>query len=162
MRWCFTRVFIRAPAGRQRFNVWGALNAITPALVRVTNDTYITACPGCAVLHRLAALHLTVPITVVLDKARYPQCHLVEALAASLQSEVLYLPAYSPNLNLIDRVGKVVKKPCLYSTDYAHVADFKHAIFTCWSHAHTTYQQELDSLLTLRFQSFKKSQVMAG
>jgi transposase len=162
MLWCFTRVFIRAPAGRQRFNVLGALNAITHELVLVTNDTYITACTVCELLRRLAALHLTVPITVVLDNARYQQCHLVEALAASLQIELLYLPAYSPNLNLIERVWKFVKKTCLYSTYYAHFADFKHAIFTCLSQAHTTYKKELDSLLTLRFQSFKKSQVMAG
>ena len=41
MLWCFARVFIRAPAGRQRFNVLAALNAITHELVMVTNDTYI-------------------------------------------------------------------------------------------------------------------------
>lgn len=40
--WCFTKMFIRAPSGRQRFNVPGALNAITHELVMVTNDTYIT------------------------------------------------------------------------------------------------------------------------
>jgi len=41
MLWSFTRLFIRAPAGRQRFNVLAALNAITHELVMVTNDTYI-------------------------------------------------------------------------------------------------------------------------
>ena len=40
--WCFVRQFIRAPAGRRRFNVLGALNAVTHELVMVTNDTYIT------------------------------------------------------------------------------------------------------------------------
>ena len=44
--WSVTRVFIRAPAGRQRFNVLGALNAITHELITVTNDTYITAETG--------------------------------------------------------------------------------------------------------------------
>ena len=38
--WSLTRVFVKAPAGRQRFNVLGALNAITHELVTVTNDTY--------------------------------------------------------------------------------------------------------------------------
>ena len=162
MLWCFARVFIRAPAGRQRFTVLGALNAITPELVLVTNDTYITACTVCELLRRIAALHLTVPITVVLDKARYQQCQLVEALATALHIELLYLPAYSPNCNLIERLWKLVNKKCLYSTYYAHFADFKHTISTCLSQAHTTHKQELDSLLTLRFQSFKESQVMAG
>ena len=45
----------------------------------------------------------------MLDNARYQRCQLVEALAAALQIELLCLPAYSPNLNLIERVWKFVK-----------------------------------------------------
>ena len=41
--WCVTRVFVRTPSGRQRFNVLGALNAITKKLEMVTNDSYITS-----------------------------------------------------------------------------------------------------------------------
>ena len=162
MLWCFACVFIRAPAGRQRFTVLGALNAITHELVRVTNDTYITASTVCELLRQLAALHLGVPITLVLDNARYQKCELVKALAASLQIELLYLPAYSPNLNLIERVWKFVKKTCLYSTYYANFHDFKQAISACLAQTHTTYKKELDSLLTLKFQTFKESQIMAA
>ena len=45
--WCFTRLFIKAPAGRKRFNVLGALNAVTHELVTATNDTYINAQSFC-------------------------------------------------------------------------------------------------------------------
>lgn len=104
---------------------------------------------------------LRVPITLVLDNARYQKCRVVEALAGPLQIEMLYLPAYSPNLNLIERLWKFVKKTCLYSTYYANFQDFTRAISTCLAQPHTTYKKELDSLLTLRFQSFKESQVIA-
>lgn len=161
MLWCFTRLFLRAPAGRKRFNVLGALNAITHELVLVTNETYITATTVCELLRQLAALHLTVPMTLVLDNARYQKCQRVEALAASLQIELLYLPAYSPNLNLIERLWKFVKKTCLYSKYYANFHDFKQAISACLAQTHTTYKTELDSLLTLKFQTFKESQIMA-
>ena len=161
MLWCFARVFIPAPAGRQRFNVLGALNAITHELVMVTNDTYITATSVCELFRRIAVLHLGVPITLVLDNARYQKCQLVWALAESLQIELLYLPAYSPNLNLIERLWKFVKKQCLYSTYYSNFKDFKQAISACLAQTHTLYKKELDALLTLRFQTFKKSQVMA-
>ena len=116
----------------------------------------------CELLRQLAALHLGVPITLILDNARYQKCELVTALAASLQIELLYLPAYSPNLNLIERLWKFVKKTCLYSTYYANFQDFKQAISDCLAQTHTTYKKELDSLLTLRFQTFKESQVMAA
>jgi hypothetical protein len=52
------------------------------------------------------------PITLVLDNARYQKCQLVWAVAETLQIELLYLPAYSPNLNLIERLWKFVKKQC--------------------------------------------------
>ena len=45
--WCATRLFVKAASGRQRYNVLGALNAVTHQLVRVTNDSYITAVTVC-------------------------------------------------------------------------------------------------------------------
>jgi len=158
--WSLTRVFLKAPAGRQRFNVLGALNAITHELITVTNDTYITAESLCALLQKLAALNLAVPITLFLDNARYQKCALVQAMAASLNIELCYLPAYSPNLNLIERAWKFVKKQCLYSKYYADFAAFKTAIETCLREMPTTHKAALDSLLTLRFQRFEKAQFM--
>ena len=156
--WSLTRVFLRAPAGRQRFNVLGALHAITHELLTVTNNTYSTATAVCELLRHLAALHLGVPLTVVLDNARYQRCAQVVATAASLQIELCFLPPYSPNLNLIERLWKFVKKQCLYSTYYADFAAFKTAIVQCLAQTHTTHRSALDSLLTLRFQLFEKAQ----
>jgi transposase len=156
--WSVARIFIRAPAGRQRFNVLGALNAITHELISVTNDTYITAESVCALLHKLAALNFTVPITIFLDNARYQKCALVLATAARLHIELCFLPAYSPNLNLIERLWKFVKKQCLYSQYYTDFGTFKSAIVDCLTATHTTHKSALDSLLTLRFQLFKKAQ----
>ena len=50
------------------------------------------------------------PITVVLDNARYQRCALVQSLARSLRIELLFLPSYSPNLNLIERVWRYLKQ----------------------------------------------------
>jgi transposase len=156
--WSVPRIFLRAPAGRQRFNVLGALNAIPPELVTVTNDTYITATAVCTRLRQLAALNLGVPTTIVLDNARYQRCAQVVTLAASLQIELCFLPPYSPNLNLIERLWKFVKKQCLYSTYYADFAAFKTAIPACLAQTQTTHRGSLNSLLTLRFQLFAKAQ----
>jgi transposase len=158
--WCFERVFIKAPAGRQRFNVLGALNAITHELITVTNDSYINAESVCELLLKLAELNLGVPITLILDNARYQKCALVLDLAKSLNIELLFLPAYSPNLNLIERLWKFVKKQCLYSIYYPDFASFKQAIIECLSQTDAKYKQDLDSLLTLNFQTFKKAQIM--
>jgi len=156
--WCVARVFIQAPAGRQRFNVLGALNAITHELVTVTNDAYITAETVCQLLRQLAALNLGVPITVFLDNARYQNCAWVKAVAASLNLELCFLPAYSPNLNLIERLWKFVKKQCLYSKYYPTFAPFTQAIIECLGQTQSRHKVALDSLLTLKFQTFEKAQ----
>ena len=162
MLWCFVRIFIRAPAGRQRFNVLGALNAITHELVMVTNDTYITASTVCELLLKISEMQFQIPITLILDNARYQKCRLVADYAKSLNIELLYLPAYSPNLNLIERLWKFVKRKCLYSKYHENFKDFKQAISTCLAQTHTVYKKELDSLLTLKFQSFKESKIVAA
>ena len=156
--WCFTRLFVKAPAGRKRFNVLAALDAVTHKLVTITNDTYINAQSVCKLLGKLANMRLGAPITLVLDNARYQKCKLVQELAESLNIELLYLPGYSPNLNLIERLWKFVKKQCLYSKYYPDFESFKEAISDCLSRTDTTYKQELDTLLTLRFQTLGKVQ----
>jgi transposase len=158
--WSLTRLFIQAPSGRQRFNVLASLNAVTHELVTVTNETYITAQTVCTLLERLAALNLSVPISVFLDNARYQKCALVRETAARLHIELCFLPAYSPNLNLIERLWKFVKKQCLYSHYYADFASFKAAIVQTLSETDTRHKSALDSLLTLRFQVFRKPQLV--
>ena len=138
-------------------NVLGALHAITHEVITVTNFTYINAESVCQLLRKLGALGLQVPITLVLDNARYQRCALVQSVAATLGIELLYLPAYSPNLNLIERLGKFVKKQCLYSKYYTDFSAFTSAIEACLAQTQTTHKQALSSLLTLNFQSFRKA-----
>ena len=155
--WTVVRVFIQAPCGRQRFNVLGALNAISHELITVTNDSYITSVQVCDLFNKLAARHLTVPITLFLDNAAYQRCALVRETAARLHIELCFLPAYSPNLNLIERLWKFVRKQCLYSHYYADFASFKTAISTCLAQTHTTHKPALNSLLAPHFQLFTKA-----
>jgi transposase len=153
--WCFARVFIQAPSGRQRFNVLGALHATTLQLVTFTNCTYINADAVATLLRQLATEFSNLPITVVLDNARYQHCKYILELAAELGIELLFLPPYSPNLNLIERLWKFVKKECLYSEYYATFVDFKKAITDCLADVPGKHRQKLASLLTLKFQTFE-------
>lgn len=160
--WCFVRVFMKTPSGRKRFNVLGALNAVTHELITVCNESYINAESVAELLHKLSALQLTIPITLVLDNARYQKCAYVKEIAASLQIELLYLPAYSPNLNLIERLWKFVKKEALNGRYYEDFTAFKSAIVSCLSQTQTTYKTKLDSLLTLKFQTFHDVHILVG
>jgi transposase len=158
--WCFERLFVKAPSGRQRFNVLAALHATTRDRFTVTNLTYITSETVCELLRLLASAHPGIPITIVLDNARYQRCALVQSLAQRLGIALLFLPAYSPNLHLIERFWKFVKKQCLYSKYYADPRSFQQAIIACIEQAPDKHKEELASLLTLKFQSFKAVRVI--
>jgi transposase len=153
--WCATRLFVRAASGRQRYNVLGAFNAVSHELVRVTNDSYINAQTVCELLRKISALGLSMPITLVMDNARYQRCRLVQELAVTLKIDLLFLPSYSPNLNLIERLWKFTKKVVLNSRHQQCFGDFRRAIDNCLEELNTTQRSKIDSLMTLNFQLFK-------
>jgi transposase len=160
--WCLARRCFRAASGRKRYNVLGALHAVSHRLVRVANHSYINAESVCALLRAVAAAGVGRPLTLVLDNARYQKCALVQELARSLGIELLYLPSYSPNLNLIERVWKFVKKQCLQSIEHTTYEAFTGAIDNCLEGLPTSYKQEMDSLLTHNFQTFDSVPLLAA
>ena len=160
--WSVVRVLVRAPAGRQRFNVLGALDAVTHELTMGCNDTYITANSVCELLREVARTAGAGPVTLVLDNARYQRCRVVAEVAGQLGLELLFLPAYSPNLNLIERLWKFTKKQCLASPYYENFAAFKGAIAGFLATVQIRHKAELQSLLALKFQDFEKAQSMAA
>jgi transposase len=160
--WCLVRLFIRGGSGRKRYSVLGAWNAVTHELVSITTDATVSAETMCALLRKIAALGLRGPITLVLDNARYQHCALVMELAQSLNIHLEFLPSYSPNLNLIERLWKFIKKQVLYGRHYATFADFRAAIDGCLGKIHTEHRTALNSLMTHNFQTFDPASFLAA
>ena len=149
--------FIKSWSGRKRFSVLGAINAVSKELVMVTETTYVDSMTVCALLKELATRYWDRHIVVVLDNARYQRCRLVLNTAERLHIQLLFLPPYSPNLNLIERLWKFVKKKVLYNHFYSDFQLFCSAITDCLNNTHTEYRDELDTLLRPNFQSFKNA-----
>jgi transposase len=160
--WCKARWCVRAASGRKRFNVLGALDAVSHHLVQVTNHSYINAESVCALLRAVVDAGTGLPLTLVLDNARYQKCALVADLAAQLGVELLYLPSYSPNLNLIERLWKFVKKECLNSIHYSNYEAFTTAITRCLEDLPTKHKADMGSLLTHNFQTFENVSILAA
>jgi transposase len=160
--WCFTRLLIRGPSGRKRLNVLGAIDAVTHELTTVVNDTVIDAMAVCDLLRKLSARYAGLPLTLVLDNARYQKCAIVRSLAAELKIELLYLPSYSPNLNLIERLWRFVKKEVLTCRYYEDFARFQAAIVECLDGIEGKHKEAVVSLLTLNFQTFEDPQLLAA
>jgi transposase len=160
--WCRMRLFLRGGSGRKRYSVLGAWNALTRELVSITTDATVSAETMCALLYKIAALGLQGPITLVLDNARYQHCALVIALAKSLNIHLEFLPSYSPNLNLIERLWKFIKKQVLYGRHYGTFLEFRTAIDGCLDKMPTEHREQLKSLMTHNFQTFDKASFLAA
>ena len=160
--WSFTRIFVRAASGRQRFNVLGVWNAATHELIAVTNTTAVNTETMCELLRKMAALGLTGPITLVLDNARYQRNAAVQALAEQLGITLLFLPSYSPNLNLIERLWKFIKRRALYGRYHPTFAEFRAAIQETLDGLPTTHAEPLKTLMTLNFQQLENVSLMAA
>lgn len=160
--WSIARVYVRAASGRQRFNVLGAWNAVTRELITITNTTVVNTETMCELLRAVAARGLIGPITLVLDNARYQRNAVVIGLAAKLKIELLFLPSYSPNLNLIERLWRFMKRKAAYGRYHPTFASFRAAVEAVLDGVRTTHATKLASLMTLNFQEFDNVSLLAA
>jgi len=86
-------------------------------------------------------------IGIVLDNARYQRCKLVKALAVELGIKLKWLPSYSPNLNLIERLWKFTKKKCLYNVYCETFDEFVAGFTDCLNRVETEYKTEIETLM---------------
>jgi transposase len=89
--WCFERLFVKAPSGRQRLNVLAALNATTKEIFTVQNLTYVTAETVCELLRLLAGAHPGMPMTIMLDNARLTEVRSGAGTGSELGHRVVIL-----------------------------------------------------------------------
>ena len=160
--WSIVRIFVRAASGRQRFNVLGAWNAVTRELITITNTTVVNSDTMCELLRAVAQRGLIGPVTLVLDNARYQRNAVVQSLAAELGIVLLFLPSYSPNLNLIERLWRFMKRRAAYGRYHATFADFRAAVQDVLDRVPTTHANKLASLMTLKFQEFDEVSLLAA
>jgi len=157
MLWCFERLFLKSSSGRHRYNVLGAYSAKGTELISITNNTYINSDTLVELLMAINGLYADTVVTLVLDNARYQRCDKVINKALELGIDLQFLPAYSPNLNLIERLWKFTKKQCLYNRYYESFCEFKAAIDDCLDKVNSTFKEQVKSLLNPKFQLFPKS-----
>jgi len=113
-------------------------------------------------LRKLRTEYLNLPLTLVLDNASYQRCRLVQDLAEELSIELMFLPSYSPNLNLIERLWKHVKKRTLNGKFYETFDDFRSTIEGTLDNLNTTNHKEIHSLITRNFQLFDDQTFLAA
>jgi transposase len=103
------RRIVKPFSGRKGYTVLGALDFIAKEVTLVTNDSYITACEVCELFRKISETYAGKTVFAILDNARYQKCSVTRELAEQLGINLVFIPPYSPNLNLIERLWKFVK-----------------------------------------------------
>ena len=150
--WCKTRQEVKSAYGRKRFNVMGAYNPITHKTTIVSNDSYLTSTEIVELYHKLREENGDKKVIIILDNARYQKCALTKEAAKKYNIEVVYLPSYSPNLNLIERLWKLLRKECMCNKYKETFTKFCEDILDFLSQTSTTYLNKVTRLLAPNFQ----------
>src|SRR5487761_1903870 len=145
--------FIKANTGRRRVNINGAYNiAQHKAIVR--EDESINAQSTITLMEQIQEQQSEGKIFLIADNARYYRCKLVsEYLQQNERIKIIFLPPYSPNLNLIERLWKWVKKKVAYNKYYEKFSVFREKIMEVLRNIEQ-YRRELENLMTEKFQLF--------
>jgi transposase len=141
---------LKSNCGRQRLNINGAINIETlEATVRFYET--INAQSANDLFEKLEAKHpLAKVIYVIVDNARYYRSRWLKKALKGTKIKLIFLPPYSPNLNLIERYWKFFKKKILNNCYYETFGEFKRACESFFR-KRKKYLSELQTLLTENF-----------
>lgn len=141
---------VKSNTGRKRININGVLDSETKEVI-VREDKSINAQSTIQLLKAVeVAYPLAAIIYVICDNARYYRSKLVKEFLRTSKVELVFLPPYSPNLNLIERLWKFMKKKVLHNKYYEKYDDFKKAVGSFFGNINE-FSNELETLLTNEF-----------
>ena len=90
-------------------------------------------------------------ITLILDNAKYYRANSVKDMAGLLGIKLLFVPSYSPNLNLIERLWKFMRKKAIPNQYIENFDDWRDAIMGFFKRI-KKYRPELKTLMAENFE----------
>ncbi len=141
---------IKSNTGRTRINLNGVLNPDTKEII-IREDKTINAQSTIELYKEIEKKNLDKEkIYIIIDNARYYRCKLLDEYLIKSKIEQVFLPPYSPNLNLIERLWRFMKKKIIYNKYYEKSFEFRRKIFDFFENIEN-YKNELNTLLTCKF-----------
>lgn len=137
-------------SGRERVNLNAALNALVPTQLHLDETACVNAQSAQRLYEKRLVAHPEGPIYVVCDNARYYKNKALAAWLADKRLVQVFLPPYSPNLNLIERFWKFLRQKVINTCFYRTKGAFKTAVLAFFNRL-DEYGPELASLLTRNF-----------
>ena len=160
--WCKEPLFLKTGAGRNRFNLLGCVDPFSLDLIHSHSMIYVDAEQTKAFLEKVRLSAGQTPVSIVLDNARYQHCQAVRQKALELNIDLIFLPPYSPNLNIIERLWKYTRRHVLAGKYFDTPAKFHDALRHFFEVDYFNHKDRLSTMLTLNFQSFENAHLLCA
>ena len=148
---------VLANTGRKRLNIIGAINPVSLEPTILLTEENCSAEVIEAFLEEVKIQYsYAKTICIILDNARYQRSNIVQTTAKFFNIDLIYLPPYSPNLNLIERLWRYFKKEVMKNKYYADYKSFEIAVETFFTQFEDR-RKDLVSLLNFKFGIIKAS-----
>ncbi len=142
---------IKTNPGRKRINILGAFDIKNFSVITTLTEN---KCNKERVVEFLVKVREKYPckhIVIILDNAAYNHANYTRVFAEWYDMKLFFLPPYSPNLNLIERIWKFTKKKLVHNKYHETFKQFLENVKKYFHNLHT-YDNELKTLLTRKFQ----------
>ena len=162
--WTKERPMVKSAYGRRRLNCLGFLDAKSFQVTTIMNDSYLNSQSIIEGMVKLRFEHKDddTPIAIVLDNARYQNNKWVKEIAKYVGVQLFFLPPYSPNLNLIERLWKFLKHEVVANKYYDSFDEFYFHVDDFLDNVHVRYEDELRTLLTFNFEILDGAKAESG
>lgn len=142
--------------GRQRLNILGAYNPDSHSFIHLTGEENCDANRVIDYFELILKAYRRAPhIILFLDNAKYFKAKVVRQwLEDHPKLQLEFLPAYAPNLNLIERFWRFVKEKLVKNTYYEKYKTFRAKVFQFLNHI-DEHSDELKTLMVEKFQIVK-------
>lgn len=138
---------LKSNSGRNRLNIHGAMNAETFETTIISTEGSINSESSIELFQYLEKLYpLASVLYVILDNAKYHYSNRVVEYVKNSRIKLVFLPSYSPELNLIERLWKVFNKNVLYNKFYETFSEFKQSCINFFINQ-KKYEKEIESIM---------------
>lgn len=145
-----TEKSVKANTGRDRLNISGACNVAKMDVI-IHEDVTVNAQSTIALFDKMLVHQPQGMLHVIADNARYYRCNVVsDYLKNQPRINLIFLPPYSPNLNLIERLWRFYKQKILYAQHHQTFLEFKNKTMNFFENI-KNFDSELSTLLKDNF-----------
>lgn len=148
-------ITIKSNSGRKRINILGALNFNQMDTITTLTEESCNSVKVVEFFEKIKETYSNKNIVIVLDNASYNRSIYTRKYAEYYGIELFFLPPYSPNLNLIERLWKFAKKELVANKFCEKFVNFKKLVTSFFDNI-KKYKSELETLITLKFQILKE------